>query len=266
MALMNSTKERLRTKLQSWLLFILASYLFSTPNLFAEFSQSKPAHHLWNSRLLKPQEVEIGALPIGSIKVGVTENLELGTSIFLLLSKSPSLFLKHRMFSIGDLEMSLSSFSVYFPSKSLSSDSNLGLLSMNGLVSTYNINRSFGLNIGLQSIYALLQQKKNDINFGDVRDSSEANLIMPLVGFDYLMSRDWALTTFALIPIYSRIEYGNDFVGAEISKFFSTEDLKNLNLILYLGFTRSWDVFSLEFGVFQAYQAMVPYLNLMWRY
>ncbi len=250
----------------SKVVFIFVSYFLSVPNLYAKFTKIQPVHHFWNSRLLNPEEVEINAFPLGVVKFGLSENFELGSSVTFLIMKSPSLFIKHRMFSLGKFETSLSSFSAYFSAKSLYPALSQGFFSLNGILSTYSVNTDLSVNLGVQNLYALLQDTQSDTSLGEIRQSAELNTIMPFLGIDYVISSQWAFTSFILLPVYSRIEVGNDFLGADITKLISARDLQQSNFIYYLGVTNSWEVFNLEIGLFKLYQWTIPYLAFGWRF
>ncbi len=242
-------------------LFIAVAY---APWVKADFSE-QPLHHFFNSRLLKANEAKLNLNYIGSVEYGLSENLEVGTSVLLSIGSIPNFLLKHRMFILGPTETSFTSFTLIFPGQYIGGKRFTGSASAQGVVTSYDVNSELSLNVGPMHAYSLLNTKNQSAGFGDVRTQVELEVYAALVGLDYYLSSNWGVTAFVLIPFYANLNEIGDFGDANASLFPNLTSYEQDNLVLFVSMTRTWEQFNFEFGVVNFAKTTFPYLAAYWR-
>jgi len=213
---------------------------------------------------LKDEEFLFDLVPTGSALYGVHDELTLGLSSTLLIFGLPNVFLKHKMFHLGIMETSFTSFTAYLPKREVSDAKISGLITLNGIVSSFEFTNTFSLNLGVFGAYALLNITEEERDFGDIKSGSELSFFAAELGFDYYFSSRWALSSFVLIPFYFSSTLQTDF-GERIGTSFFNPNLVENYLFGKFVMTRSWDVLSFEFGLVQFGQNTGPFISLIWR-
>ena len=88
-----------------WFLLTLSSDLLA-------YSQAKPAHHLFNTTILDPIEQQVSI--VGNYKIGLHKDWEVGTQGVMTYGGTANLYLRHRMFDLGDVQTTFTSHLSYF--------------------------------------------------------------------------------------------------------------------------------------------------------
>ncbi|MFW7380871.1 MAG: hypothetical protein ACOH5I_18795 [Oligoflexus sp.] len=219
-------------------------------------SGSRPLHHFFNARLLQPKEAQVSVY--GNAKIGVLENLELGTQLIGYLAK-PEIFnlsIKHRMFQGEGFQTSFNSHSIYFPGGENFSLG--GLVSFHGVVTTWDLSQNSFLNFGLYDLYLYLQTEEKT-------ESVRGHIFAPMIGYDLEITRKWALSFVLVQPVYAFTQANTDFGDIESELDFLQGGPENSSLF-FMTTIISWGSFHLEPGVFGAGKTSGLYLNLFWRF
>ncbi|MBI2602450.1 MAG: hypothetical protein HYW48_05275 [Deltaproteobacteria bacterium] len=232
--------------------------LLLSSGLHAEFSSDRHIHTFFNARLLEKAEWELA--PVSGLKYGLTENLELGMLPYAINKAIPNLFLKHRMFQTELVEVS---FTSYTQLQLLKGFRDYQFLSLHGVAVTASSPlENLYINAGPARILIVIQGENDG-----VRSTLELELYSIFAGFDYYLSSEWAVSGLFLLPITTSQEIESE-AGDESRDINNLRKLKEgaKSYVSYLTVMRSWDIFSLDFGILSAYGFTSPYINLIWRF
>ena len=233
----------------------LAIFLWSTWGLAASSVES-PAHHMFNTTMLKPKTYQISI--IGNGKYGLTENLEIGTQA-LVFRTTPNFYLRHRMFDLGDTQ---TTFSSHFFRGGLTGNSGMTGIS---LITT-------SIKPGGRSIYSFgILDFFSASTEGDLLrdDLSTTHIVAPTFSWDYYFSDNFMGTFISILPFYGSLDLRDDFTEVEAEFFFLFSDQPVATLGMGT-FTYSTDgsfnfEFGAAFGSAGSQVQFIPYLNLFWR-
>lgn len=222
------------------------------------YSQKNPAHHLFNTTLLKKYEHQIGIS--GNYKLGINEDLEIGTQGFLVLAKNANIYLRHRMFDAGWSRTVFTGYLLDLSPALNDLKSVGGILSVN---SSVNMGQSLVLTVGIMDLIVLSAQD----NFF-VEELAKTSLYLASGSLDIYLSDDWMINLASLTTIYGSQEYKSDTVEGKAEFFFllSPDDISS---VVWSTFTYTMQTFNIEFGavglVTTARADFGPYLNIFWR-
>jgi hypothetical protein len=223
----------------------------------AEFSDDRPVHHFFNAHLLKPGEVQLSIA--GNVKVGATENLEVGTNVFLLRGGNIdgyNLALKHRMFAGPRFETAFVSHSLlyFYDTGAIKARA---FVSLHGIVTSWNVGRGATLNAGL---YDLAVRYTDFAEDGGIR----GHVVAPSLGGDWIITDKFALQASLVQALYSELVVTTDFGDIAGSWDENSEDLKRFR-VGYLTLTWWSDQTNVELGSMLLGERGYLYANLFWR-
>jgi hypothetical protein len=235
----------------------------------ADLSADQPAHHFYNAELLEPSEVQVSI--IGNVKVGLVENVELGSNGLFLLSGLPNLSLKHRMFEGDQFRTAFSShlFMLSGASGSESDESTSNSSSVNdtntaffgaaGVVTSTDIGAGRSINWGLYDFLIFGQVPLIDIDVS-------AHILTPTLGLDVLLAKNFGMSLALAYPAYMHGSLNSEFIEAELSFVAAGGDFGKIFTQGFATFTVSAGSFNLEFGAARLLAVTTPYFNIFWRF
>ena len=226
----------------------------------ADFSDPKSFHHFFNSRLLAPGESQLSA--IGNFKLGITDNLELGSQLALglfgvtgVVDHIPNLSIKHLMFGEEWYQTSFNSHT-FFANNTLAEY----ILSLHGVVTTYDLGGGLQTNLGFFDFF--VQEKV-------IAGGNEYTQHTPSIqlGFDWIASSATAISFVWGQPMYRLVErdtfYSEVQSVIDLAAFADADDYAFSRLSFNSALASSY----LEVGVMQLpFYSYWPYLNLWWRW
>lgn len=235
---------------------IAAALLFSLLLPFSLKAETgRTPAHFFNAHQLRSGTLEANAL--SQIRWGVTDELEINTLGFTYLVR-PTLWnigLKHQMFRTERSLTSFNSHSFYFKS---GPDS--WLISLHGLVSSYQISPDHSLNLGLMDGLVLTFSPDSQASL---------HLITPLVGWDWIVAGPLSLSAMFARPVYAIGQLESDLSGEGNLEIDFTRKSYNPGLG-FLTLQYAWKRTRLEVGtIYLAADAkgqFAPYLNFFWRF
>jgi hypothetical protein len=234
---------------------------------FADLSADRPLHHFYNAEILEPSEVQ--ASIAGNVKVGLVENVELGSNGVLLLTGLPNLSLKHRMFEGNHFRTSFSSHLFMFSgasgaesddtASSSVKDTNTAFFGAAGVITSTDIGAGRSVNWGIYDFLIFGQVPLVDIDVS-------AHILSPTVGLDLLLARNFGMTLAIAYPAYMHGTLNSEFVEAELNFVAAGSDFGKVFTQGFATFTVSAGSFNLEFGAAQLLTGTTPYFNIFWRF
>lgn len=238
--------------LQAWV--FLGLLLCHSGVLMGYFDEDHSPHSFFNAKLLEPGEYQISVA--GQVKAGLNSEWELGTQT-LAYAITPSLWnlsVKHKMFAGESYQSSFCSHSFVFQNQD-----GRALLSLHGVITSFAASQDQSFNLGLMDGLAM--------NFGRESEAS-LHLISPVLGYDVILSRRWALSFVYIRPIFASEREESQRFGDGRRNFDFTSGKSHPGFAMATG-TVSWSSLNLEFGLFYlSYKEsfILPYANLFWRF
>ena len=109
-------------------------------------------HHLFNTTLLEPHEQQVGIT--GNYKLGVRDDLEIGTQGLFVLGRTANVYLRHRLFTIGEAPIVFSGHLGYW-----ALDNTKGLAGLMSMSTSFNLASNTILSAGVINVAALSAQE-----------------------------------------------------------------------------------------------------------
>ena len=224
----------------------------------ADITNTKPLHHFFNAALLKPGEVQVSLLT--NARLGVTDELELGTNGILDGMGFYNVALKHRMFIGEDFWTSFTSHSFYTTtlSRLSSQDQDSAFFSLHGVMTTHRLSDQLFLNWGPMDFMIYI---RSATSFA----MQTVHLPTAVLGTDYILSRNFALTALVLKPVYRTATLESDDLELT-SKSDLLRDPSQVPAIGMLSLVFSYRVFNIELNGLLVGHTPFGYLNMWWRW
>lgn len=229
--------------------------LLGLPAARAALSSKNPLHHQFNAKLLNPNEKQISIA--GNTKLGITENLELGTQALFLLADVPNIALKHRMFDLGSIKTAFTSHTF------IANLDDLSLIgSFHGVTSDYQLNPQASMSFGVYDLFVHLTGADNL--------KGEFHTITPMLAYDHILSSNWGLTGLVFLPFFGSLELVSNFADIEalFEYYKGIKSEEGYPAFFFLSATNSWDTVNFEVGgiVFTLNPGLQLYFNIFWRF
>mgnify|MGYP003683271461 CR=1 FL=1 len=221
------------------------------------YSQEAPAHHLFNTTILDPYEHQVGIT--GNYKLGLNEDWEIGTQGLLGLTRTANLYLRHRMFEVGDFRTAFTSHLSYF-----SMDDAKGMLGLMSINTSTNWGDHSVITAGIMDIIALSAQD----NFF-TEELAKTSIFFGTASLDSYFNPTWSFNAAAMVPLYGNIELATDSMDVKSETFFILRpaDLTSLSWFTFTYTSRSYNLEFGGLGVLSPGQFnIVPYINMFWRF
>lgn len=234
---------------------IFALILLRASAAHSALNNEHPIHHQFNAKLLKPHEKQISIA--GNAKLGITENLELGTQLFFLLGKINNISIKHRMFDLGEVQTAFSSHSFIARMEELSF-----IASFHGVTTDYELSSNANLSLGVFDLFVHLNGKDN------LR--GEFHTITPMLAYDQIINSNWGITGLVFLPLLGSLELVSNFADIEalFEYYKGIKSEEGYPAFFFFSATNSWDRVNFELGalMFTLDPRLQLYFNVFWRF
>ena len=228
--------------------------IYSFPAL-AKLSNKNPIHHQFNAKLLNPSEKQISIA--GNTKLGISENLELGTQFLFLLADVPNFALKHRMFDLGVAQTAFTSQTFFANMEDLSL-----VASFHGVTTDYALSSQSNLSFGVFDLFVHLTGSDNL--------KGEFHTITPMLAYDHILNSSWGLTGLIFLPFFGSLELISNFADIEalFEYYKGIKSEEGYPAFFFLSATNSWETVNFEVGglVFTLNPGLQLYFNIFWRF
>lgn len=233
--------------------FFLGMLAFISLDLQA-YSPINPAHHLFNTSILRKMEQQIGIT--GNYKIGLNENWEIGTQALLSIGPSENVYVRHRMFDFGQYRTVITGHLAYLNKPKGYG----GFLSLN---TSMPLSESSVLTGGLFNLMSIA----SDQNF--FQDALNKNSIYFLTSsIDSYVSDSWSFNWVMMVPIYGYLEISNEGADGSI-ELFPLLNSRYRSALSWITSTYSATNFNVELGLlaFTVREEIgaIPYFNIFWR-
>ena len=236
------------------LIGLLLFFLLLNPLSFARFKGTNSLQHKFNAHTLAKGQSQFGIS--GNFRTGITKNTEIGTNLWLLLTLSPNLLVKHQMFSLGKHKFGTELHLTYLSASK-------GLFTIASLVDTITLSKKFSVNTGLFFLQASGSIKVDIPDSDPVDVRGEGVALSPFVGFDWVPDRKIAFTGLLFYPPFLSYDIetprGDMFISALLYK----------SPFAFLSATFGFENFYLEMGgaamKVGELPGVLPFINLYYK-
>lgn len=264
----------------SSLLLFLIAFSFNVYSNSYNYSPDSRVHNFFNPTILKPLEQKLTLY--GNYSIGISKNLEIGSSVLYLLGGMPNFSLKHKMFDFKNTKTSFISRNSFINSgESLSSKSTM-LYLLNGIVTSFDfggINQNKSINFGATYNYIKINSNNNE-------SDKSINSISSFIGYDHYISNELVFSSLIKASMWQSLNIEDESVQINISNFSLSNqgknDLSKLSAFASSTLTQSFNWGELEGGVMyipalssndnsssgegNSWVGVIPYVNMIWRW
>ena len=222
---------------------------------FGFITEEKPLHHFFNAQLLDPGEAQVSIF--SNAKLGITDELELGTNAVLDGVGFYNIALKHKMFVGESFQTSFNSHS-FFTNSLGSANKDTAFFSMHGIITTQRLREKTLGNWGLMDLMIYLRSATNF-------DIQTAHVPTAILGMDYVFDPRFAVSALMLKPVFRTANLKSDDLDIKINSNL-IKDPTQIPGIGMLSFLVSYPVFNLEFNGLLVGHTPLGYINMWWRF
>lgn len=219
-----------------------------------DITPERPIHHFYNAHLLAPNELQVGIT--GSVRYGVSPELEIGTQGVLFLLGAYNFSLKHEMFDFGRTRTSFSSYAFSLPLPGSGRVTGLAY----GVLTTADMSSNLAFTFGAMD---------HALRIDDDGQHFTVHAPGPTLGIDYTITRNLGLSLTGTFPVWLFGDAETDVGDISLSLPLWTGSVSELDIPMHVMFatgTLSVGSFNLEAGVLSTGSEPTPYANIFWRF